>query len=76
VITYLWDSTGAVVANAALAGATVGTLATWQRVDFTATYAARPGMYYAGIIGNGVTAKFRAHATGNHPAGQATDVRD
>lgn len=72
VISYLFDSTGAVVANSALAGATVGTTATMQRVDFTAAYTAPAGLYYAGVVFNGTTAKFRTHTFGDHPAGQVS----
>jgi hypothetical protein len=60
VIAYLFDSTGVVVANSALAGATVGTAATLQQVAFTATYAAKgPQTYIVGLQFNGTTAKFR-----------------
>lgn len=61
VIVTLHDSTGAVVANSAVAGTTVGTAANMQSVDFTATYAANSGRYYIGVTFNGTTAKFRTY---------------
>lgn len=61
VIAYLFDSAGVVVANSALAGATVGTAAQLQQVAFTATYAAKgPSTYIIGLQFNGTTAKFRS----------------
>ncbi len=60
VIAELKDSSGASLANSALAGATVGTLATFQEVAFTATIAVPgPAWYYLVLQFNGATAKFR-----------------
>jgi len=62
VIAALYSSTGTLLANSALAGATVGTAANMQAVDFTATYAAKgPALYYVALQFNGTTAKFRTH---------------
>jgi hypothetical protein len=60
VIVVLYDSVGAVLANSATAGTTVGTAAQVQQVAFTAVYnIATPGLYYLGLVFNGTTAKFR-----------------
>lgn len=60
VIVSLHDSTGALLANSALAGTTVGTAAQAQQVAFTGTYAAvGPGLYFVCVTFNGTTAKFR-----------------
>lgn len=62
VYAVLYDSTGAVLANSALTGggATVGTAANIQTLDFTATYAAKgPGRFFIGISINGNTARLR-----------------
>ena len=61
VIAVLYDSTGAVVANSALAGATVGTAAQIQSVAFLSPYAAVSGRYFASVTFNGATAKFRTY---------------
>lgn len=61
VIAVLYNSAGAVVANSAVAGATVGTAAELQAVDFLATYAAVSGRYFASVTFNGTTAKFRSY---------------
>ena len=61
VIAVLYDSTGAVVANSALAGAVVGTAAQIQSVVFLTPYAAKSGRYFASVTFNGTTAKFRAY---------------
>lgn len=61
VIASLHDSTGALLANSATAGATVGTAAQIQQVAFTGTYAAvGPGFYFVALTFNGTTAKFRS----------------
>ena len=60
VIASLHDLAGAVLANSAVAGATVGTAAQVQQVAFTATYAiTAPHYYWLGVTFNGTTAKFR-----------------
>lgn len=61
VIAVLYNSAGAVVANSALAGATVGTAAQIQAVDFLTPYAAVAGRYFASVTFNGMTAKFRTY---------------
>ena len=61
VIVTLYNSAGTVVANSALAGATVGTAAQIQSVAFTGTYAAVAGRYFASVTFNGATAKFRTY---------------
>jgi hypothetical protein len=61
VVASLHDSAGALLANSALAGATVGTAAQVQQVALTATYAAvGPAFYFVGVTFNGATAKFRS----------------
>lgn len=60
VIASLHDSAGVLLANSALAGATVGTAANSQQVAFTTPYAAKgPATYYICLTFNGTTAKFR-----------------
>lgn len=61
VIVALYNSAGTVVANSALAGATVGTAAQIQSVAFLSTYAAVSGRYFASVTFNGTTAKFRTY---------------
>jgi hypothetical protein len=61
VIVALYDSTGALCASSAVAGATVGTAANFQSVAFEATYAAAAGRYFLGLTFNGTTAKFRTY---------------
>lgn len=61
VIAALYNSAGVVVANSALAGATVGTAAQIQSVAFLSTYAAAAGRYFASVTFNGTTAKFRTY---------------
>lgn len=61
VIASLHNSTGTLLANSALAGATVGTAAQVQQVALTATYAAvGPAWYHLALTFNGTTAKFRS----------------
>lgn len=60
VIASLHSATGALLANSALAGATVGTAAQTQQVAFTAPYAAvGPATLFVALTFNGTTAKFR-----------------
>lgn len=72
-IVALYDSTGAVVANSALAGTTaVGTDA-FQKIDFTAPYSAKgPATYYVGLQVNGTTYRFNSHILGTFGAGKKT----
>lgn len=61
VVVSLHSSTGALLANSALAGVTVGTAANLQQIPFTAPYAAvGPGWYFVGLTFDGNTAKFRS----------------
>lgn len=65
-IVFLFDSAGNVLANSALAGTTVGTTATMQRIPFTAPFAAKgPGLYFVGVQTNGTTAKVRTATFGD-----------
>lgn len=60
VIAGLYNNAGTLVANSALAGATVGTAAELQQVAFTGAYnAVGPGRYFAALQFNGATAKLR-----------------
>jgi len=67
-IAMLFNSEGVLVANSAVAGATVGTTATMQHLAFTAPYAAKgPALYFAGIQVNGTTCRLRTQVFGDHP---------
>jgi hypothetical protein len=62
VYAVLYSATGAVLANSSLTtnGATVGTAANIQTLDFVTPYAAvGPALYYVGISMNGTTARLR-----------------
>lgn len=60
VIAELKNAAGVNLATSALAGATVGTLATFQQVAFTATYSVLgPAWYFLTLQFNGTTARFR-----------------
>lgn len=61
VIVTLYDSTGAVLANSALAGETVGTAAEIQSVAFTAPVAVTSGRHFASVCFDDATAKFRSY---------------
>lgn len=73
VIVALYDSSGTVVANSALAGTTsVGTDA-YQRVAFTSPYAAvGPATYYISTSWDGTTDRFNTHTFGDFGASKAT----
>lgn len=61
VVASLHSAAGAVLANSALAGATVGTAAQVQQVAFTSPYAAvGPQTVFVALTFNGNTAKFRS----------------
>lgn len=60
-ISALYSAAGALLANSALAGATVGTAANFQNLDFAVAYVAAPGLYYVAMQFNGTTAKWRSH---------------
>lgn len=66
-IAYLWDKDGVLLANSAVAGATVGTLGTMQRLAFTAPVWIPAGLYFVGIQYNGNTATIRTAITGSYP---------
>lgn len=78
VIVSLHDAGGAVLANSATAGTTVGTAANSQEVSFTAALQLNgPGLYLLGLTFNGTTAKFRgipAYCDGGKIAGSATQT--
>ena len=71
-IVFLFDSSGNVLATSAVAGVTVGTLATFQRVPFITPFPAGPGLYYVGVQTNGTTAHIRTQAAGDHNTGTDT----
>jgi len=65
VYAVLYDAAGVVLANSSLTsgGATVGTAANLQSLDFTSTYFAKgPAQYYVGISINGNTSRLRTIA--------------
>lgn len=64
ILAALYDDTGAVVANSALAGALSAGANAFQQLAFTAAYTiVRPGRYFVGVSTNGTTAKIRTVAT-------------
>jgi hypothetical protein len=64
-IVALYDSSGNLLANSALAGATVGTANTWQATAFTTPYyAVGPAQYFACLMSNGTTATIDTVTTG------------
>lgn len=69
----LYNSSGVVVANTALAGTTaVGTDA-YQKIDLTAPYTANgPATFYIGLQCNGTTARFNTHILGTFGADKKT----
>jgi hypothetical protein len=73
VVVSLHSSTGALLANSAVAGTTVGTAAQVQQVAFTAPYAAvGPQSFFVAVTFDGTTAKFRtvpAFCNGNGVVG-------
>lgn len=78
VVASLHSASGAVLANSATAGATVGTAANLQQVAFTSTYAATgPAFYFVALTFNGTTAKFRtvpAHTQNGVVGGSETQT--
>lgn len=76
----LYSASGALLANSSVSGggATVGTAANVQTLDFTSTYAAvGPAMYYVGISMNGNTSRLRsvpAHCSGGIFAGSVAQT--
>jgi len=69
VILYLWDQTGALVANTALAGTASAGASQYQCIAFTATaQVLGPQTYYVGVAGNGTTASsFEMYPAGSTP---------
>lgn len=64
-IVELHDADGKLLAYSALAGVTVGTLATFQEIPFTEPITvAGPGWYFLSVTMNGTTARLRTIATG------------
>lgn len=75
ILVVLWDATGAVLANSAVAGAVPGTASVYNCQAFTATIRVAPGKYYVGIQGNGTTAaSFWTIDTGLVPKGLETGL--
>lgn len=63
-IVELHDANGTLLAYSAVAGVTVGTLATFQEIPFTAPVEViGPQKYYLSVTMNGTTARLRAIAT-------------
>jgi hypothetical protein len=59
-IVALFDSSGAKLANSALAGTTTSGADSYQALPFTATYDVKgPGVYWIGLYVNGTTDRFR-----------------
>jgi hypothetical protein len=71
-VAIIYDSTGAVVANTALAGTTAVGTDTYQRVPLTATILLKPGTYYVGLQVNGTTYRAQTHIAGNFGASKKT----
>lgn len=64
-IVALYDSTGALIANSAVAGLTVGSANTWQATAFTSPYyAVGPAQYFGCLQSNGTTATIDTVTTG------------
>lgn len=71
-IAIFYDGVGNVLANSALAGTTVGTASTFQRLAFVTAHPAGIGLHYVGIQTNGTTARLQTQQGGNHNAGVIT----
>lgn len=64
IIVSLYDSSGALLANSALAGTSMATINVFQETAFTATYTTlRPGRFWIGVQTNGANANIRTIAT-------------
>lgn len=59
----LWNSSGTLVANTALAGTLAATANVFQSIALTTTYAAAAGQYFVGVQANGNTTRLRTIAT-------------
>lgn len=69
----LYNSSGVVVANTATAGTTATGTDAYQKIDLTATYAAKgPATYYVGLQCNGTTYRFNSHILGTFGASKKT----
>lgn len=62
----LYNSSGTLVANTALAGATASGTNAFQSIALTATYAAASGQYFVGYQTNGTTTRLRTIATATY----------
>jgi hypothetical protein len=76
-IMALYDSTGALIANTALAGTTTAGANQFQCIAFTSPVALLgPAEYFVALQGNGTTDNFKAYATGgaqtSYPTGSQT----
>lgn len=75
-ILALYDSSGALLANTAVAGTTTGTASKYQSIAFTSTVqVAGPMSYYLAVQGNGTTDNFQAYATGGAPTNYGTTAQ-
>lgn len=73
-IVALYDSTGSLVANSALAGTTTAGASIMQCLAFTSTVAVYgPGTYYLALQGNGTTDNFKSYAAGQAPTNYGTN---
>lgn len=76
----LYDNAGTAIRSSALAGFQPATVDAYEQVAFSlnganvaATTIVLPsGTYYVGVIYNGTTNRFNAHAVGAHPGGKIT----
>lgn len=62
----LYDSTGALIANTALAGVTTSGTDAFQEIALTASEILVPGVYYVGWQTNGTTTRFRTAAASTY----------
>jgi hypothetical protein len=73
IVVGLADSSGDVLANSALAGTNLSGTNAYQRVAFTAAYAAKgPATYYVLAQFNNTSARFAVHLLGNFGASKKT----
>jgi hypothetical protein len=77
IILALWDATGNLLANTALAGSTAGSASLLQCLAFVSPITLAGGnSYFIGVQGNGTTAaQFSAYKTGGAPTGYLTGVQ-
>ena len=74
-VLILWNSTGAAVANTATAGTTASGTDAYQKIAFTATYAAKgPATYFLGMQCDGTTYRFNTHILGTFGADKKTST--